>query len=265
MAIATQLQPGSLSKWEQRNYKRFLDRRHYRRLIQGVRPTLIKKANGQPLLIHIPGAITPDICAKGRDDFRRAGRILSGHRGFNTGNIGSYHDAKLGCRQMELSPANAKRWPQVEAFIQACAAVFREEVPSKYANQQAAADATKPGWVLDGTNFTTTAVNLWDGTGRHQARTAVHRDSGDLPTGFGVISILRSGEYDGGELIFPEFGVAVDLREGDVLLADVHQLHGNAPIEPGAGPWERIATISYFRTSILRCPALNGSADLQKG
>lgn len=204
----------------------------------------------------IPNAIPVDICETAWDTLRTVGSKYSGHRGLNTGNIGSYHDDKLGCRPMPLSAQDVRRYPLVLPLIQRCADVFREHLPVRYAAQQAAADRTDPEWIIENTCFTTTAVNLWDAT--HTGRTRPHRDKGDLPAGFGVISILRGGNYRGGELIFPKYKVGFDLKTTDVLLADVHEIHGNNGIV-GEGNWERIATISYFRTGLLTCPKQKGT------
>jgi hypothetical protein len=110
---------------------------------------------------------------------------------------------------------------------------------------------TSPDWIIADTAFTTVTVNRWDA--RHDARTRVHRDDGDLPEGFGVISILNSGRYTGGELIFLKYRVAVDMREGDVLLCDVHEFHGNAPMKETEPGWERIACILYYRENMRGC------------
>jgi hypothetical protein len=75
-------------------------------------------------------------------------------------------------------------------------------------------------------------------------RTSAHRDAGDCRAGMGVITINRSGSFYGGALCFPEYRCAVRVEEGDVLLADVHALHGNRPIltDPNA---ERLASAFY--------------------
>lgn len=60
--------------------------------------------------------------------------------------------------------------------------------------------------------------------------TAVHRDRGDLAAEFGVMAAVRAGEFGGCYLGFPKFRVAVDRRTTDVLLADVHEAHGNTDL-----------------------------------
>ncbi len=84
-------------------------------------------------------------------------------------------------------------------------------------------------------------------------RTSAHRDSGDCRAGLGVISVNRSGNWFGGTLCFPEYRCAVKLEEGDVLLANVHALHGNLPIIGDMQKCERLTSILYVREKLNEC------------
>jgi hypothetical protein len=139
-------------------------------------------------------------------------------------------------------------------------------VPARYAAQLVEATRTEPDWVIPGTPFTTVTVNnTWP--------TGMHTDKGDLDAGFSTIAVLRRGGYTGGQLMFPEYRVAVDLADGDLILMDAHEWHANAEIrcwcfadEPerkrlfgwcdtskgGCGA-ERISVVSYFRTEMTKC------------
>jgi hypothetical protein len=126
---------------------------------------------------------------------------------------------------------------------------------------------TSGEWVVPGTPFSTVTVN-------NSYSTGVHTDRGDLEAGFSNVSVMRRGNWHGGKLVFPEYRVAVDLKEGDLLLMDAHQWHGNTQMIcdtcgdrmmprrdgdqmlPG---WhekcgsERISIVCYFRTNIVEC------------
>jgi hypothetical protein len=70
--------------------------------------------------------------------------------------------------------------------------------------------------------------------------------------------------------MFPEYRVAVDLQDGDLILMDAHEWHANAaifcrcptgnkrlfgwcdPAKGGCGA-ERISVVSYFRTAMVQC------------
>jgi hypothetical protein len=64
-------------------------------------------------------------------------------------------------------------------------------------------------------------------------------------------------------LVFPEFRVAVDMHDGDVLLMDAHEWHGNTRIVCACGDEpngacavcgaERISIVSYYRSNMVNC------------
>lgn len=90
-------------------------------------------------------------------------------------------------------------------------------------------------------------------------RTAAHVDDGDLKEGFGAMCCL--GDFEGCDLVFPRYKVAVRYREGDILLADVgNQVHGNTPLlnRDGAVPElnsvpERLACVFYYQQRMDEC------------
>ena len=48
--------------------------------------------------------------------------------------------------------------------------------------------------------------------------------------GIATLSVLEHGRYRGGLFMLPAFGIGINLRQGDVLVADVHEYHCNSPI-----------------------------------
>jgi hypothetical protein len=90
-------------------------------------------------------------------------------------------------------------------------------------------------------------------------RTAAHIDSGDLKHGFGAMCSF--GNFEGCDLVFPRYKVAVRYREGDVLLADVgNQVHGNTPllnpdgtVPKGKRVPERLVCVFYFQDGMDKC------------
>jgi len=123
--------------------------------------------------------------------------------------------------------------------------VFHEEMPGRWIIQRREMLKTHAAWRLSKV-FTTVTINL-------NMRTHAHRDPGDLKEGFGVVTVIKAGAFTGGELIFPRWGIAVDVGSTDVLLCDVHELHGNAPFVGEEGKFLRVACVYYFRTGILAC------------
>jgi hypothetical protein len=133
-------------------------------------------------------------------------------------------------------------------FLQSLNRGFKELLPWRWNNQKAAADKLDPRFLVPETVFTTITVNK-------TFRTACHRDAGDLDKGLSNLLVLGTGEYTGGYLVFPEYRVAVNVRPGDLLLVNNHEIiHGNTPIvlnNPDDVTNERISVVCYFREKML--------------
>jgi len=133
-------------------------------------------------------------------------------------------------------------------FLQSLNRGFKELLPWRWGNQRAAADKIDERFLVPGTVFTTLTVNK-------TFRTACHRDAGDLDAGLSNLLVLGTGEYTGGYLVFPEYRIAVNVRPGDLLLVNNHEIiHGNTPIvlnNPDDTTNERISLVCYFREKML--------------
>lgn len=130
-------------------------------------------------------------------------------------------------------------------FLQTLNRGFKELLPWRWANQRAAADRMDQRFLVPGTVFSTITVNK-------TFRTAAHRDAGDFSDGLSNLLVLsNNGKYTGGYLVFPEVRIAVNVRPGDLLLVNNHEIiHGNTPIvtyEDG----ERISLVCYLREKML--------------
>jgi hypothetical protein len=119
--------------------------------------------------------------------------------------------------------------------------IYKAFLPTAHKRQMEYVGTVPQEHKIRGTAFTTLYV-------LKNAPTAVHTDDMDIRTGFGVMTSL--GGWKGGELYFPKFRVAVDYRPGDVILADVHELHGNFPLIEGI----RVACVFFVREGIHECP-----------
>jgi hypothetical protein len=131
-------------------------------------------------------------------------------------------------------------------FLQSLNRGFKELLPWRWSNQKAAADKIDSRFLVPETVFTTVTVNS-------NFRTAAHYDAGDLNSGLSnLLVVSNGGKYKGGYLILPEYRVAVNVRPGDLLLINNHEvLHGNTPIELEEEGAERISLVCYFREKML--------------
>jgi hypothetical protein len=123
---------------------------------------------------------------------------------------------------------------------------FQMHMPERWAEQKARAEKTSPDFLIPGTVFTTVTLNK-------NFRTACHRDAGDLKAGFGCMTYMRSGKFDGGHLAFPAYRTAIKMDSGDLVLFDPHEVHGNTEIRPLTKDWERITCVHYYREKMYFC------------
>ncbi len=166
----------------------------------------------------------------------------------NSGIVGYFDRASRFpfCRLTAYNLKSPERFSKVMPFIQRIDKSFRSLVPDRYGVQAEYVQRTNPDFFIHGTSFTTVTVN-------RNFQTAVHKDKGDLKAGFGVMSCLRRGHYTGCYFIFPKYHVALDMRTGCVLCADVHEWHGNTPLHGNAGLYERVSLVFYYREKMAEC------------
>ena len=140
--------------------------------------------------------------------------------------IGFYEASKnfchLPCRLTHFTRTNFDDYNKGLPFIQQIDSLFKKLIPDAYQKQLDRANQ-KPHLKIPNTSFSTITIN-------RNFRTALHRDAGDFKEGFGNLTVIERGKYHGGYTVFPQFGVAVDVRSGDFLAMDVHQWHSNTDI-----------------------------------
>jgi hypothetical protein len=115
---------------------------------------------------------------------------------------------------------------------------YEKYAPEYYAKQRKKADQTH--FKISDTAFTTITTNV-------NFQTSLHKDKGDDSDGFGNLVVIERGEYTGAETCFPQFGVGVDCRTGDVLFMDVHYWHSNLPMKKKTKDAERLSIVCYLR------------------
>jgi hypothetical protein len=236
----------------------------YNLLLTG--PTRVVAPAGQPLLIYLPRAIPAALNAthyptlhgiKGQTDNRglaSGSRTIQLRRQRRANQVASTiignFDRAGGrfpyCRTTAWTGKNTEQFRALYPLFQHIAAQMQTYVPARYAVQMAEAERTHPDWRVGDTPFTTMTVNNTYPTG-------VHVDKGDLDEGFSCLAVWRRGQYAGGHLTFPEWRLAIDLQDGDLVLMDAHQWHGNTAMELLSEDAERISLVLYYRTRVKAC------------
>ena len=234
-------------------------------------PTLVRKPDGSVLCIYLPGALDPKLIdaayptlhsiqtgtanrglASGSQRVARIDSVEEDARYAITvkSSLIGYFERHGGrfpfCRTTAWTGDNAEEFRSIFPLFDNIAEAFAAYLPDRYAAQAHQASQTDSGWVIGDTPYTTITVNNTYPTG-------VHKDVGDFDAGFSNLVVLRRGEYDGGILTFPEFRVGANMRDGDLILMDSHEWHGNTKLVLGSEDAERISLVLYFRTNMIAC------------
>ena len=134
-------------------------------------------------------------------------------------------------------------YKKIQPYIKQIDAAYKKYIPEKYKAQRKKADETE--FKIDGTAFTTVTTNI-------NFQTTIHKDTGDDENGYGNLTVIEKGSYEGGETCLPQYGIGVNVREGDILLMDVHEWHGNLPIKLKSPTAERMSVVCYLRENVWK-------------
>ena len=179
--------------------------------------------------------------------------------------------SKTPCRLTYFSKHNFTDYKKGFPFIEKIDKLYKQLVPDAHQRQHERA-SQKPHLKISDTSFSTVTIN-------RNFRTALHRDANDFRGGFGNLTVIERGKYQGGYTVFPQFGIGVDLGSRGIINKDVHQWHSNTPIteseedkefnkslpkvykdNPAVGTvgiyelYTRLSFVCYLREKILNCP-----------
>ena len=237
--------------------------------------TKVLGPGGQPLVIYLPGVLSGTLNEehypvlhgiKDKTDNRglasgsKRVKVNLQHKANNIRSalLGSFEPSGGArfpyCRTTAWTGKHTEEFSSLYPLFRYIGRQMERYVPKRYAVQWARAEATDSAWRVPGTPFTTMTVNNTYPTG-------VHVDKGDLDAGFSCLAVWRRGQYSGGHLTLPEWRIAVDMQDGDLLLMDAHQWHGNTALELESEDAERISLVLYYRTDMLAC----GTAEEELG
>lgn len=165
-----------------------------------------------------------------------------------SGNVG-YMDAAAMvpyCRKTAFARQYFDQFKEGIPFVKQIDKLYEQLCPTHYTRQINIARATNRNYIIDDTSFTTITVNK-------NFITAVHKDSGDYQQGFGNLCVYREGHYEGCYFCLPEYAVAIDMQNTDMLFVDVHRWHGNTPFRNQNIDSLRISFVMYYRENMITC------------
>jgi len=149
------------------------------------------------------------------------------------------------CRTTAFNINQKEKFEKSMPLINTVNIGFKEIVPERYEKQKAMVLATDPNYRIGDTAFSTITVNK-------DYRTAFHTDQGDYPKGFGNL-VAYCKDIEPVYLVLPKFKVAVNLETNDLLLVDVHQIHGNTEIIKKKKDGVRLSFVMYYRNNMYKC------------
>ena len=147
----------------------------------------------------------------------------------------------LEIRETKFSSEHPEKFQKALPLIKSIDRHYRKILNKFYKKQRQKADETH--FKIPKTSFTTITTNI-------NFQTSIHKDSGDDEEGFGNLAVIERGHYSGGETCLPQYGIAVDVRQGDLLFMNVHEWHGNLPIVPKTKEATRMSIVCYLRTKV---------------
>lgn len=148
---------------------------------------------------------------------------------------------KMTVRETRFLQENPEKFNKLVPLIKEIDKYYEQYIPENYGKQKKKANQTP--FHIANTSFTTITTNV-------NYQTTVHTDKGDDAEGFGNLAVIEHGKYMGGETCFPQYGIGVDVRTSDIIYMDVHEAHGNLPIELESKDAKRLSIVCYLRKSI---------------
>ena len=148
---------------------------------------------------------------------------------------------EVSVRECRFNQDHPEKYKKTIPLIQDIDALYAKLTPDQYKLQRKKANETH--FKIPNTSFTTVTTNV-------NYQTATHTDKGDDDEGFGNLAVIEHGKYTGGETCFPQYGLGVDVRTGDILFMDVHQPHSNLPIVKKEEDTIRLSIVCYLRKKV---------------
>ncbi len=169
--------------------------------------------------------------------------------------LGWFDKSQLGdrfpyCRETAWSLEDPEVLEAARPFVKAVDDVYRKYLPDHWQRQREFMDRVLPDFKFNDSVFSTVTVN-------RNIRTTYHRDKGDFRGGMGNLVVLEGGDDRAGAIVMPRYRVAFAPRPTDVLLMNVHELHGNLS-RMGK---ERLTAVLYAREHLDECEVYKATAE----
>ena len=137
--------------------------------------------------------------------------------------------------------SNQEKWEVLQNIAPLNEGALKVAAPDIWRRQRAFADNyIESKYHIGGAPITALSANRYSSEGT--AKMSAHVDGKDLEFGMTTMCVFRIGDFEGANLCFPRYGLAIEADDGDVLIADSNELHGVTPIE---GSGVRLSCVAY--------------------
>lgn len=172
--------------------------------------------------------------------------------------VAGYFDAVAGypCRMVGWSSNNINKHNGLIPLCNTISNHFKSVAPEVWEYQKSKCHNS---YNMGDSCFSTLTLN-------YDFRTAAHKDKGDLENSLSTLTILEDEEdnYEGFYTGLPEYKIMFDIRDGDTLIFDAHEVHCNTdykvnsdklPIDDLTGNnfAGRVSIVAYLRNRINLC------------
>lgn len=144
-------------------------------------------------------------------------------------------------RETRFSLENPEKFKETFPLIRSINKEYKKLLPNYFKAQNKKAKTTL--FKIPQTAFTTITTNV-------NFQTSIHKDIGDDIEGFGNLVVIERGNYKGGETCMVQYGIGVNVRQGDILFMDVHEWHGNLPLKLKNKASVRMSIVCYLRSKL---------------
>lgn len=211
--------------------------------LSGFRGEAAGKADKRNILMNVRGrdgmTIQTSAQASWANITRHTGSKISLSNFVFSGNIGNYARKRLNSVRDAIKPSG-----NTQDLIDEAIRFVKDKSPTLYKKLYS---SIQPKYRYGGDNSFITTITI-----NKDFKTAMHRDKGNL-NGYAVLTASHIGSpFKGGLLHFPQYGIAVPLRKGDALLANINLLHGNDTIIYPNENSSRMSFVLYSRKDFAK-------------
>jgi hypothetical protein len=159
------------------------------------------------------------------------------------------------CHQTAFTTEYQKEYEASIPFFEHLDSLYLGLCPRQHASQ--IKEASKTNFRIGKTSFSTVTIN-------HNFQTRLHKDRGNFKDGFALLTVLGNS-FTGGYLILPQYKIAFDIRERDLLCLNVNEWHCNSPITITHKEGYRVSIVCYLREFISKCELINSYNQMTNG